>query len=217
MNQSSLFPAAAGLVAAATLTLLPGAPAAAQDVTVRLTHDDDDSVILVGESVTWTLEIQFVDYSGSSVASSTNMEILADNTLGVSSDFTYTPAHADTGEGFNGGTNGGTSNGAGVGFINFTNWICIECDFFPRPSYANPLVVGDFEFTATNTGTLDYTFADGQASSPFVEIQLNAFASNLYSIDEVAFDIDTLTIVPSPGALALFALAIPLVFSRRHR
>ena len=70
--------------------------AAAQSATVSLTHNDGDSTINVGETVTWTLSVAF---TGGEVVSGVNMAILGDNALGTSSAMTYT--------GTNGGNNGG--------------------------------------------------------------------------------------------------------------
>ena len=64
---------------------------------------------------------------------------------------------------------------------------------------------------------LTFKFTHGPGTDPFVTMDWTAFIAVPFAIDDVTFDIDTLTIVPTPGAIALFALAIPLVFFRRHR
>jgi len=194
--------------AAVAACALLGPAALAQDdpsAAVYLTHDDADGVIAVGETVTWSLEIGF---TGAELASGCNIAIHADNTLGESS-----PMHIQP---FNGGNNGGTSNGAGFDYVNFTNSIFLEAFSGVVADRSNPLLVGEFDFTATRAGTLEYELVNGPASFAFVSIAQTAFAQTDFSSYEVAIITDTLTIVPSPSSLTPLAL-VGLLANRRRR
>ncbi|MFG0304722.1 MAG: VPLPA-CTERM sorting domain-containing protein [Phycisphaerales bacterium JB040] len=180
--------------------------ATAQSATVFLQHDDADSTINVGETVTWTLSVAF---TGGEVVSGVNMAINGDNTLGTSSGMAYTAT--------NGGNNGGTSNGAGIGFVNLTNSLFIEAFQGILALRDNPLVIGTFDFTAGAEGTLNYTIAKGQSSSAFVSVAQSAFAETLFANPgDVAIEIQSLTIVPTPASAALLGLG-GLVATRRRR
>ncbi|MFT5424949.1 MAG: hypothetical protein ACI89L_002752 [Phycisphaerales bacterium] len=186
--------------------------ASAQSATMVLSHDDVDGIINVGESVTWTLSVAF---TGGDAASGGNQVISGDNALGNSSAMAYTPT--------NGGSNGGSSNGAGIGFVNWTNSLFLEA-FGSPADHSNPFVVGSFSFTASAVGVLNYSFArgtvgGGQADSAFVSIAQTAFAETLFDTEStagVSYDIQSLTIVPSPASAALLGLG-GLVAVRRRR
>ena len=180
--------------------------AAAQSATVSLTHNDGDSTINVGETVTWTLSVAF---TGGEVVSGVNMAILGDNALGTSSAMTYT--------GTNGGNNGGDSNGAGIGFVNLTNSLFIEAFQMIAADRSNPLVIGTFDFTGGAEGVLAYNVAKGQSSSAFVSVAQSAFAETLFANPgDVQISVQSLTIVPTPASAALLGLG-GLVATRRRR
>jgi len=180
--------------------------AAAQSATVSLTHNDGDSTINVGETVTWTLSVAF---TGGEVVSGVNMAVNGNNALGTSSDMTYT--------GTNGGNNGGTSNGAGIGFVNLTNSLFIEAFQGILADRANPLVIGTFDFTAGAEGVLTYSVDKGQSSSAFVSVAQSAFAETLFANPaDVQISVQSLTIVPTPASAALLGLG-GLVATRRRR
>ena len=197
---------------------LPFAHAAAQDapVTVHLEHDDADSIINVGDTVTWTLSIAFTTEAGAA-AGAMNATLLANNSLGTSSDFAYTTTFDDARFGFNGGTTGGASNGAGIDAIGFINSLFVAAPFGGGPAtYNNPLVAGTFEFTAATRGDLIYEFITGPRPAPFVTIDISSFAQNFYELEDVAFEIDTLTIVPTPATtLPFVALGLGITHRRR--
>ena len=206
-------------VAAGLPFALAAAPSLAQSttVTVRLEHDDADSIINVGETVAWSLSIEFEGFADGSTASSLNADILADNALGTSSDFAYTASFVDAPAGFNGGTNGGNSSGAGIDLVNFTNSLFIEdCCFGSTPATrSNPLVVGAFDFTATARGTLRYTIVQSLTTLSFLSIDQSLFQTDEFDAEDVNFQIDTLTIVPSPASVIPFATLV--LASRRRR
>lgn len=191
---------------AAMIALAGMATIASAQVTVNLTHDDADSIINVGESVTWTLSIDFTD---AGVLSGGNMSIGGDNALGNSGDMAYTAT--------NGGNNGGTSNGAGIGFVNFTNSLFLEA-FGSGPALTdNPFVVGTFSFTAGAEGNLNYSITKGEASSAFASTAQSAFAETLYNeAGETQINVQSLSIVPTPASAALLGLG-GLVAVRRRR
>lgn len=188
-----------------------------QNATVMLHHDDADGIISVGETVTWSLSIAF---ENAQVAASSNMEILADNTLGVSSDFVY--AHSERPNGFSTGFIGGyiegSSNGAGIDLVRFFNSLFFEgCTSCGYAFNDNPLVVGTFTFTATRPGTIDYSFALGRADDAFVQLDYSAFQYEYFDTpDDVAILTDSLTIIPAPASALLLAPA-GLLAARRRR
>ena len=196
------------IVGAAVAACALFCPAAlAQDdpsAAVYLTHDDADGVIAVGETVTWAIEITF---TGAELASGCNIAIHADNTLGESSPMRF--------QSFIGGNNGGASNGAGIDFVNFTNSLFLEAFSGGVADRSNPLLVGEFDFTATQAGTLEYELTLGQSTSAFVTIAQSAFSETTFSSYEVAIFTDTLTIVPAPYTTALLALSGLLATRRR--
>ena len=198
----------------AALILIAGlaSVASAQSATVNLTHDDADGLIMIGDSVTWTMTVSFSGFAGDPVAGGGNMSIGGNNAVGTSSAMTYTPT--------NGGNNGGTSNGAGIGFVNWTNSLFLEA-FNPGSTAdrSNPFVVGTFSFTAGAEGVLSYAITKGQASSAFVSVASSAFAETLYADTNAAgltIQVQDLNIVPSPASAALLGLG-GLVAIRRRR
>lgn len=202
----------AALIAVAGLASV----AAAQSVTVNLTHDDADSMIFIGESVTWTLSVSFTGFPTGAVASGGNMAINGNNALGTSGEMAYTAV--------NGGNaktttpESGTSNGAGITFVSWTNSIFLE-SFGGGPTVKdNPFVVGTFDFTAGALGTLNYSLVTGQATSAFVSIDESAFSTQNFNLGDVALNIQSLTIteIPSPASAAMLGLG-GLVATRRRR
>jgi len=191
----------AAIIAVSGLTAI----ASAQTATVSLTHNDADSVINVGETVTWTMTIEF---TGGEAVSGVNMRIDGDNALGQSSAFAY--------EATNGGNNGGASNGAGIGFVNMTNSLFLESFGGGPANRDNPLTIGTFDFTAGAAGTLAYSISTGEASSAFLTVAPNAFGDLAVAEGEASFNIQSLTIVPSPASAALLGLG-GLVATRRRR
>ena len=181
--------------------------AAAQSAVVNLTHDGG-AEINIGDSVTWTLS---VDFTGGECVSGVNMSIVGDTALGTSSSMTYTPT--------NGGNNGGSSNGSGIGFVNWTNSLLFEAFGQGAADRSNPFVVGTFGFTATGEGILTYAIAKGQASSALVSVAPDAFNDILFEdvgAAGLSFEVQTLNIVPTPASAALLGLG-GLVAVRRRR
>ncbi|MFG0304721.1 MAG: VPLPA-CTERM sorting domain-containing protein [Phycisphaerales bacterium JB040] len=200
----------AALIAVAGLA----SAAAAQSVTVNLTHDDADSNIAIGETVTWTLSISFTGFADGAAASGGNMRINGDNALGTSSDMTYTPVNGGNAESTT--PESGDSNGAGIQFVSWTNSIFLE-SFGGGPAIkTNPFVVGTFDFTGNAEGTLNYSVVRGQATSAFVSIDLSAFATSNFTTADVSYNVQSLTIVPTPASAALLGLG-GLVATRRRR
>jgi len=197
----------------AALILIAGlaSVASAQSATVNLTHDDADGLIMIGDSVTWTMTVSFSGFAGDPVAGGGNMSIGGNNAVGTSSAMTYTPT--------NGGNNGGTSNGAGIGFVNWTNSLFLEA-FNPGSTAdrANPFVVGTFSFTGTGLGSVDYAVNIGQAASAFLGIDVSAFSTTNLTSANVGRNIQSLTVtdIPSPASAALLGLG-GLVATRRRR
>ena len=181
--------------------------ATAQTVSVNLTHDDVDGIIAIGETVTWSLSIGHSGFDPGWVVGLGNMTVTGDNTLGTSTDFVY--------EYFNGGTFLGTSNGAGIDDIRFGNApFCIDplCD--PHNT-DNPMLIGTFDFTATQAGLLDYDLSEGTANWGFVEMQLDIVTRDAFDVFSTAILSNSLLIVPSPGSLAMIAGAGLLAARRR--
>jgi len=202
----------AALIAVAGLASV----AAAQSVTVNLTHDDADSMIFVGESVTWTLSVSFSGFPAGSAASGGNMAINGNNALGASTDMAYTPVNGGNAETTT--PESGDSNGVGITFVSWTNSIFLE-SFGGGPAIKdNPFVVGTFDFTAGALGTLTYSVVTGQATSSFVSVDESAFSTQNFTAGEVAFNIQSLTItdIPSPASAAMLGLG-GLVATRRRR
>ena len=197
----------------AALILIAGlaSVASAQSATVNLTHDDADGLIMIGDSVTWTMTVSFSGFAGDPVAGGGNMSIGGNNAVGTSSAMTYTPT--------NGGNNGGTSNGAGIGFVNWTNSLFLEA-FNPGSTAdrSNPFVVGTFSFTGTGLGSVDYAVNIGQAASAFLGIDVSAFSTTNLTSANVGRNIQSLTVtdIPSPASAALLGLG-GLVATRRRR
>lgn len=183
--------------------------ASAQSATVNLTHDDADGTIMTGESVTWTLSVSFDGFAADATAGGGNMAI--NGTLGASSAMTYTET--------NGGNNGGESNGAGIGFVNWTNSLFLEAFNPGSPAdRSNPFVVGTFTGTYADVGTTDYTVDLGTALSAFLGIDVSAFATTNLNSEDVARNIQRLSVtdIPSPASAALLGLG-GLVATRRRR
>ncbi|MFT5424950.1 MAG: hypothetical protein ACI89L_002753 [Phycisphaerales bacterium] len=185
--------------------------ASAQSATVNLTHDDADGLILVGESVTWTMSVSFTGFTGDPVAGGGNMAINGDNAVGTSGAMTYTPT--------NGGNNGGSSNGAGIGFVNWTNSLFLEAFNPGSPAdRSNPFIVGTFSYTGDALGTANMSVDQGGAVSAFLGIDISAFATTNLNSADVARNVQGLTVtdIPSPASAALLGLG-GLVATRRRR
>jgi len=179
-----------------------------QQVSVSLSHDDADSVIALGETVTWSLAIGFDGFEPGWVVGLGDINILGDNTLGTATDMSY--------EFFNGGAFFGESNGAGVSEVRFGNApFCVDTLCTP-PRDDNPLLVGTFSFTAASHGTLDYTLTEGAATWGFVEMQLDQFTRIVFDESQATLDVSSLTILPSPAAAATLLMG-GLLATRRRR
>jgi len=184
------------------------AAAQPQQAFVTLSHDDADSIVSIGDTVTWSLSVGFSGFDPGWVVGLGDLTIAGDNALGTASDMTY--------EFFNGGAFFGTSNGAGVSEIRFGNApFCV--DTLCTPARAdNPLLIGSFSFTAASQGTLSYSVTEGTASWGFVEMQLDQFTRIAFGDTQTTMNVSSLTILPSPAAAAPLVIG-GLLATRRRR
>ncbi|MFG0304729.1 MAG: hypothetical protein ACF8Q5_00800 [Phycisphaerales bacterium JB040] len=185
-------------------TLAANAQPGQMRATIHLHHDDPDSIIQIGETVTWTLSIAF---QNAAAAEGGNLKLIASDNLGFASEMTFTPT--------NGGFNADTPQGPHLPFINWTNSLLL--DAFGHPANrANPFTVGSFQFTATGQGTFTYDVLKGWASAPFLTLANSPLDRTNFDQGQPDLDIDSLAIVPSPAPAALLAAGILLVWCRRR-
>lgn len=202
-------PTASALIPLAAITLALASPRAiAQSgpmrATIHLTHDDTDSVIAIGETVTWTLAVSF---QNAHAAEGGNLKLIAGANLGVASDMVFTET--------NGGTNGGQAEGPHLPFVNWTNSLLL--DAFGHPAdRTNPFTVGTFQFTASAPGTFTYDILKGWSSAPFLTLANSPLDRTDFAMGEPDLEIDSLTILPPPGSAALLTLGLA-VSSRKAR
>jgi len=194
-------PTAPALIPLAAITLALATPRATAQTgpmraTIHLTHDDHDSVIAVGDTVTWTLAVSF---QNAHAAEGGNLKLIAGANLGNASDMVFTET--------NGGANGGQAEGPHLPFINWTNSLLL--DAFGHPAdRGNPFTVGTFQFTASATGTFTYDILKGWSSAPFLTLANSPLDRTDFAMGEPDLEIDTLTILPPPGSVAPLALAL---------
>ncbi|MFT5424943.1 MAG: hypothetical protein ACI89L_002746 [Phycisphaerales bacterium] len=208
---------------AAAVLLAALAPAAiAQNATVNLTHDDADGTILVGETVTWSLVIEYEQLGEQDIVSGLNAALTAsDAGLAAASDFAFRLNESALTDPIVTATADGIGGFEQIGFINS---LLLDFDsFLFTADRRNPLPVGSFQTTALSVGQLTYGFSfstldsGGAASNTFMTHDQSAFNSYLdVPIENITFNIDTLTIVPAPASALLLAPAALLASRRRQ-
>ena len=201
------------------------ATAHAQSLTLTLTHDDDDGVVQIGDTVTWTLigthegfEISqfWIDgpvFGGMTVGLRATPGLVSNSTIA----FNENPADFnDSPPGFTTPRSEPDGDG-GFGLVTFTNSIflyigCGAC----AVGDANPLTVGTFTTTALQPGQLDYTFTDPSRGTYSFFVAISQFEEFRLAPEQVFFDLQSLTIVPTPASVLLLAPASLIASRRRH-
>lgn len=186
--------------------------APAQEVTVSLTHDDDDGVISIGETVTWALDVAF---TGAELLGQVNLAIRADRSLGVSQLFEF--GDGSSTQPFFRYNLDESQTSTGFESININNSLLLEAFGLGTASRDNPIRIGTFEFTALRSGELGYDFGLGRSEIDFVRLERGPtdwipFATP----DDVTLVNESLVIIPAPAPALLLGPASWFA-SRRRR
>jgi|GEM_PF-925116 len=210
--------ASAGLLIA--LASNPAHAQTVQSVTVRLEHDDADSVIHVGDTVTWTLWVEFTGYEDWQWLGFFESSLTASNDLVSISNIEFDPYPAEQ-IGF------GVRPTATLAETEQSSFTRIMFDqtpqegfHVPAPHPDSPLAVVSFETTAVQHG--DLSFAFGQLENDyfyasFVTIGLSYFlTADYYDMADTTVLTDTLTIIPTPASTLIFT-SLTLAPTRRRR
>lgn len=188
------------------LALAGIAPSALAQFTVTLTADRTTAT--VGDTVTWTMWVTD-GISAGAYLTSYDLNILAnDDSLADAIPFetALTPLVNPTG----GTVSGASILGASGGQSTILNPLGTQ--------FGSPIQIGTFRVLATNEGSLTYTLDDGGVlSTDIFRARIPDFGGTIvHEGHPEVYIADTVTIVPTPGALIAFGTA-HLLLTRRRR